>query len=87
MHKLLEIHGATATGVSYKHELCIKNRYEPLCQRIVGDRRHLQELVAVEGARSVAVELEKSLLEALDLLCGDLELVLGTYNACFAPYH
>jgi len=87
MDKLLEVDSASATEVSTTYILCIENRYEPLCQRIVGDRGDLQELVAVNRARSIAVKLQKSLLEALDLLRSDYLSVKPTYNGCFAPYH
>lgn len=62
MNKLLKIHSSAATDVSVYCVLCVKDRYESLRERIVGNSGDLQELVPVQRARAVAIELEEPFL-------------------------
>ncbi len=51
--------------------LLVKDSNHAMCQRIIRDLRYLEELVLVDGAGTVFVELHESFLQPEELGRGD----------------
>lgn len=78
MHKLLKVDGPAA--------VCVKNGNQTVRQRVAGNGRDLQKLVAVDRPGAIAVELQETFLQALDLRSGDC-VSHATYSWYSAPCH